>query len=111
MKHIELQIANNINSSFTPDLKKAESKEGSGEKWITVHGKHILIGGDGEIKAGNIGQKKSNYSVAGEQTDKEEQQANEGRKNNPQDYGSNKKFAKTTSGVKVEITKVDNAGN
>jgi len=34
---------------------KAKDVEGTGQKWITVNGRHILLGGDGDVVAGGKG--------------------------------------------------------
>lgn len=49
-------ISLNILKGF--DIFKSNKQKNKEEHWVTINGKHILIGEDGEIKRGNIGQSK-----------------------------------------------------
>lgn len=70
-----------LKSFNTNDIKKAESDDNGEGRWVTIHGKHVLIK-DGQIVQGNIGQ--GSGSKKGEE---------------------GKKYAKTSVGKRVEVIK------
>lgn len=114
-----------------PNLKKgSDSTLGKGEHWVTINGKHVLLGGNGEVKSGNLGpvkkvggeekkgkgmptyNKETNQYKSGRENDEMREDNDDGGYKNGQRFpgdkesGGDSQVSKKLSGIKHKGKKV-----